>query len=669
MIRGRNWLTGLVIPIVAAVSVGIAVVIIAGANGNGNVPSSLSAGFPPARDAAADFPDTPALAGRGVDQQLSQVAVFGTTAVAVGSQTGTRVPRARFFYSADSGQTWRLATVGGAPAPGSAPTLVAGGSRGWLALSPNSTFISQNGQSWLPGAHLPETQGDKVSVLTATGSGFLAAGSNAPGGTAAQASPVVWLSANGSSWQRISATRLGLTSSAGRVLGITSAAANGGTVVISAAVQGGGSATWESTNGGTTWMPVTVPAGTDDSATIAGLAPLGKGFVAVRANPADGSADVFTSVNGTAWQRSATLATANGDPLTPGLVSGGPAGAVVTGQADGLQIAFISANGTTWTGTDPVSTTAAERVSGAALNSGGKAVIAGTSAGNTAQQQPMLTVIGAQGGPDRIDLRAVAGATIPEIGVGAIAASGATEVAAGSADGFPALWTSTDGGGAWTRATGVTSAVLTRPGDEQLTGVAHGGAGWVAVGGAVTGGAGGGAHPVVVTSANGQAWAAADGETAFGGAGAVSSAVAAGPSGYVIVGHQTVGGRTIAAAWYAAGLTGWQSAADARPGALDGSGGRQMNAVAATGKGFAAVGSASGHPAAWLSATGRTWSEISLPLPSGTASATLQYAAANGNTVAAIGTATSTAGTTLPFSAVSADGGSTWTETLLPLPK
>jgi hypothetical protein len=669
VVRSRNWLTGLVVPIVAAMAVGVAVVIIAGANnGNGHVPSSLSAGFPPARDAAADFTDTASLAGRGVDQQLSQVAVSGTTAVAIGSQAGTSVPRARFFYSADSGKTWQLAAVRGTSAPGGAPTLVAGGGQGWLALSSASAFISQNGQSWLPESPLPEVRGDKVTVLTAAGSGFLAAGSSTPGSSAS--GPVVWLSSNGKTWQRISGARLGLTSDAGRVLGITSAAGNGSSVVISAAVQGGGSATWVSNNGGTTWTPVTVPAGTDDSASIAGLAPLGKGFVAVRATPANGSADVFTSADGTTWRQSATLATADGAPLTLGFVSGGPAGAVITGQADGVQIAFISANGTTWTGTDPVNSTAAEHVTGAALNGNGQAVIAGTSAGNAAQQQPVLTVVGTQGGPDQIDVRAIPGVTTPEIGVGAIAASGATEVAAGSADGLPALWTSADGGVNWTRATGSTPAALNPGGDEQLTGVAHGGAGWVAVGGpAADGSNSGGSHPVVVTSANGQSWTAADAETAFDSPGSITSAVTARQSGYVIVGHQTTGGRTIAAAWYSAGLTGWQSGADARPGALDGSGNRQMNAVAATGKGFAAVGSADGHPAAWQSATGRTWSETTLPLPASAASATLQYAAANGSTVAAIGTATTAGGTALPFGAVSANGGATWTETLLPTPK
>jgi hypothetical protein len=149
----------------------------------------------------------------------------------------------------------------------------------------------------------------------------------------------------------------------------------------------------------------------------------------------------------------------------------------------------------------------------------------------------------------------------------------------------------------------------------------------------------------------------------------VTSAVAAGPSGYVIVGRQRAGGRTVAAAWQAAGLTGWQRAASARPGALDGAGDRQMNAVTATPAGFAAVGSAGTHPAAWLSATGRTWSLVTLPLPGSAVGAALAYVAASANRVAAAGTEVTDAGQRIPFAAVSADGGLTWTETTLPAPR
>jgi len=249
--------------------------------------------------------------------------------------------------------------------------------------------------------------------------------------------------------------------------------------------------------------------------------------------------------------------------------------------------------------------------------------------------------------------------------VNALGAAGATQVAAGSADAYPALWLSADGGATWQRATGTSPAVLTRPGMEQLTAVAHGAAGWLAVGGALSGAAG---HPVVVGSADGRTWSAEDGAAAFAGPGLVTAAVTAGPGGYVIVGHETAGGHTVAAAWFAPGLTGWQRAADAQPGALDGPGDRRMDAVTTTAIGFAAVGAAGAHPAAWLSAAGRTWSLVTLPLPGAAVRAELQYVAASGNTVAAAGTAVTAAGQQFPFAAVSADGGRTWTETTLPVP-
>jgi len=669
--RSRNWVTGLAVPIVAAIAVGIAVVVVAGANnGNtGGAPSSLAAGFPPARSAAADFTDTAALAGRGIQAPLSHVATFGDTTVAVGAESGTRIPRARFYVSADNGQTWQLGTLSGDPPPGQAATLVAGGSRGWVAIGPTAVWTSPNARDWLISPRLPQLAGDQITTLTATASGFLAAGTNVPGGDAAKASPVVWLSANGTTWQRLGVTQLGLAAGNGRVLGITGAAANGGVIVMYGTVAGPatGSGAWRSTDG-RAWTPVTVPAGGGASATIAGLAPLRGGFVAVRGAPVGGDrgAAVYTSANGTSWRQSATLKTADGSPLTLGPVSGGPNGAVVTGQAENFHIAFLSPDGVTWTGTDPVGTAATEQISGVALTATGQAVFSGGSEGNAAEQQPVLTLIGPQGGPRKIGIGSIPGAATTQVAVNAIATAGTAQVAAGSTDGFPALWVSADGGSTWARASGATPAVLSRPGEEQLTGVAHGAAGWLAVGDAVSAsGTPVSQRPVVVGSADGRTWTALDGAAAFTGQGqAITTAAAAGPAGYVIVGRESAGGRMVAAAWYAPGLTGWQAAATAQPA----SGDSQLNAVTATGKGFAAVGSAGTHPAAWLSATGRTWSLLMLPVPAAAASAQLSFVAANGNTVAAAGTEVTAAGQRLPFAVVSANGGATWTPAALPAP-
>jgi hypothetical protein len=252
----------------------------------------------------------------------------------------------------------------------------------------------------------------------------------------------------------------------------------------------------------------------------------------------------------------------------------------------------------------------------------------------------------------------------------AIAVAGATQVATGSAGGGLALWVSDDGGSTWKRGV-VTSAGDVRPGSGQLAWVAHGAAGWLAVGDATAGQ--GAATPVVLGSQDGRRWTAAGGTGTFAVAGAardrtVTAAVAAGGAGYVIVGHASVGPRTVAAAWYAPGRTGWRRGTGAQPGALDGPGNRVMSAVTATSRGFTAVGAVGARPAAWLSRTGRTWTLVTLPPPAGAASAALDYVAANGATVAAIGTEVTATGQRRPFDAMSGDAGATWTVALLPLP-
>ena len=72
---------------------------------------------------------------------------------------------------------------------------------------------------------------------------------------------------------------------------------------------------------------------------------------------------------------------------------------------------------------------------------------------------------------------------------------------------------------------------------QQLTGITHGNAGWLAVGGVA---AAAPEHPVVIGSADSNVWSAADGEPAFTGSGLVTEQAAAGRDGYVIVGWQLV---------------------------------------------------------------------------------------------------------------------------------
>jgi hypothetical protein len=624
-LRPRGWAIKVGVPILAMIPVGIAVVIIAGANNsNGSAsqnPDTASLGFPPANFATADFTASAAQAGRGISQVVGPVAASGDDIVAVGDETGSQTAHTEFYVSQNAGRTWSLATIEGDPPAGHVPTHIAVGPNGWVAVGADSIWTSQNGTAWTltSATGLPTQAGDTINVITRTANGFLAAGGN-------RGTPVVWTSANGMTWQRTTPKLTGATS-------IVSAAGTANAIVIASRTT-----VWRSTDG-VNWTPVAVPR-TAAKNTIAGVAQIASGFVAVRPGTTASQAITYTSATGQTWTRSATIMTGDGAALTIGHVTGATTGAAVTGSARGLRFAFISGNGVNWTGTESISTTGQETETDAALTAGNVVVTTGTAPITNARRAPVLNLIGTQGAARHI---ALAGTVRNQLAVAGLAASGGTQVAAGSADGFPAIWTSTDGGVTWTRST---SATLARAGVARLTGVAHGNAGWVAVGGVTADAA---AHPVVVTSADGANWTAADTETAFAGANLSATAVAAGESGYVIAGHQ---GDT-AVAWFSTGVTGWQRVA------LPDAAGATISAVAATGRGFAAVGTSGNRPVAWVSQNGTTWRATTVQLPAGATSAELSFVAANGNRVAAAG-ASVTGGQSKPFAVVSSDGGATW---------
>jgi hypothetical protein len=690
--------TRVIIPILAMMVFGVTVTVIAGANDShpGPAPPSTALGFPPATLAGDQF--TAADTGRGISQTLARVTSDGAEIVAVGSQQGARIARAQFFVSTDDGRSWSTGHVqtpdGGPPPPGYAARFVAGGSGAWVAVGPRAIWTSPDGRTWTLSSTtgLPLLPGDQISVLRRTAVGFIAAGSNVPNGNQADATPVVFLSANGISWQRLGAAQLRLPASTaagpGRVLDIRYAAVDGSKTLIAGdvlATQVTGqprhtvtvqtSAAWLSGNGGTTWTLVVppgplgngTPAGHGAQAQISGATATAAGFILLRPATVAGHAavDVYRSANGIAWTYEATLGNPAG--FSADMTGGGTGGAVVAGQAGPALIAFTSSDGTSWRQTPAFGTAAAQDVSGVAAAEGGTVVTAGTTTSDPDSHQPLLTVLPAQGSPRTVDIEAIPGAYDPQLAVNDIAAGNGSQVAVGSANGFPAAWFSANGGNTWTRADGQTQAVLDRPGVQQLTSVTFGADGWLAVGGVIAVAA---QHPVVLGSGNGSVWTAADREAAFSQPGLFTEQAAAEPAtGYVIVGYQSVAGRTIAAAWWSAGLTGWHRAGDATPGALDGAGGsRRMLAVTAGPRGFVAVGADGNAPAAWTSADGgRTWTQQNVPLPVGATRALLQHVASNGRTVVAVGTASTAAGQQ-PFAASSADGGTTWTESALPVP-
>jgi hypothetical protein len=653
-----------IIPIVAMMVFGVAVAVFAGANASsqGPAPPPTALGYPPATLAGNAF--TAAATGRGISQTLGRVASDGAEIVAVGEQQGARISRAQFYVSTDAGRTWSMGHVqapgGGPPPPGYAARFVAGGRGSWVALGPSSIWTSPNGRTWTLSSTvgLPRQPGDQISTVKRTATGFIATGS-------AGNTPLLFLSANGTTWHRVQPHLPG----PGRVLNLRYAAADGNQILIAGDVALGPQTTgaaWLSGNGGTTWT-LAVPPGLPQKAAhgaraqISGVTATADGFVLFRPATVAGrsAVDVYRSATGTAWTFAATLAAKAG--FSTDMVNGAPDGAVITGPSGPALIAFASANGTSWRQTPAFGTAATQNVSGVAIARGGAVVAAGTTTNDPDSRQPLLAVLSARTPPQRVDIAKIPGALDPELAVNAVGAGNGMQVAVGSANGYPAAWISANGGTTWNRAHGQTPAVLDRPGVQQLTGVAYGPDGWLAVGGVI---AVAPPHPVVLTSGNGTTWAAADREPAFSQPGLVTEQAAANP-GYVIVGYESVGGRTTATAWYAAGLTGWQRAAVNTPGTQN----SQLRAVTASPRGFVAVGADGTSAAAWTSPNGRAWTRQNVPLPVGATRAVLQHVASNARTVVAVGTALTTDGQQLPFAASSADGGRTWAESALPVPQ
>ncbi|HEY2579172.1 MAG TPA: hypothetical protein VGI74_22930 [Streptosporangiaceae bacterium] len=679
---GRGvWLTALIVIVVAALVVAGLFVF-----GPLRTKPHAKAGvlpFPPAAAAGADFATSSTQLSRGIFQSVSGVAAVGGTVVAVGYETGQWIPRAQFLVSTDGGHTWRLAPVGtsdgAAPPPTARPQLIAGGPGGWLALGTSTTWTSRNGTAWTlssGGGIGPLKAGDHVLALARTSSDFVAVGHNGH-------SPVVWTSSNGQIWQRLGAADLHLAGSGQTVLDLRGVAAHGSNVIMDGAVtttRGKGKhrttsnsvGIWQSTDGGSTWVAANPPVTDGATAWVDGVAATGSGFVAIRpgsSKKTGSGAVVYTSPGGRAWTQAATLTAGKSAGLHFGKVGGSDQGAAAVGQlANGSRVAYVSTNGTSWTSV-PGAGSAAQSPAQVTMTSGGSVVVGGSTTPSAVRQQPYLAV--ATGG--HVSPVSLGSAAQPSLGVSGIATAASEQVAVGTANGNPAIWSAT--GRHWAP---VSSTALRTSGLGTLTGVAHGGAGWVAVGGVV---AGAPSRPLILTSADGTSWQPVASESAFAGQGITVRQAAAGPSGYVIIGGQVtpahtvttttvthhgkrtskksakkvIPARTVSAAWWSSGLTGWTRGT----GQLAGFGHAQMNAVTAGGPGYVVAGANGSTPAVWTSADGKQWTLTQVGPPQGATSAALLNVAAHGKVIVATGMQTTASGTA-PFAEYSADGGTLW---------
>ncbi len=679
----------MVIPILAMIVFGMAVVVFVGANGGNTAltPPAGALGFPPATLAGAQF--TAAASDRGISQTLGQVASDGAEVVAVGSQSGAPHPTRSVLYFPER-RAFMVHGNGADPGRGRAAT----GARGAFRRRRRRPVGGGGARLDLDEHRRPDLDADAVGRDAAAHrrSDRRAApdlvrlprgrGEALPRRRPGQGQPgALCLPHNGISWQRLDAQRLALPAGTGHVLDIKYAAVAGSLTLIAgdvtttttkvtgsakhkttATVTAVTSGTWLSRDGGSTWVtavsPAAAPAGQPQ---ITGVAAVNGGFVLVRpATVARAPAlAVYRSADGAGWKLAGALTAPGG--LSAGLVDGGPAGAVITGRAGQDLVAFVSATGASWPRTPAFGQSSAESVS-AVADADGHAVVTATVTGSH-PRLPAISVVTPGAPVIQVNVAQIPGAFDPQLAVNDIAADGGTQVAVGGANGYPAAWTSANGGSSWVRAVGATPATFDRPGTEQLTSVTHGAAGWLAVGDVT---AGAPQHPVVLASADGQRWQAADGAAYFGERGLVTKQAAAGRGGYVIVGEQVTATGTLAAAWRSttlAGATAWQRAAVG-----ESAGDTQLQAVTASSTGFVAVGSSASQAAAWTSANGQAWHQVSLPMPIGAPRAVLQHVASSGRTVVAVGTAVITTGQRLPFAASSSNGGLTWTESVLPMP-
>ena len=601
----------------------------------------------------------PGQAARGVFQSAGRIVASANTIVAIGSQASDGVTRQQFFVSRDGGGTWRLAPVhtpGGGPAPLGYPAArLAGGPAGWLAAGPQAIWTSPDGRAWtLAATHgiTPQQPGDAVWVLNSTSSGFLAAG---PGTGENGPQAVIWTSRDGLTWQRKTAAQLGLAAPGETVQNIAYITARGADTVISGTVAKDGttySSVWLSTSAGAAWTRVTVPADHGASASITGLGFDGAGLIAVRPgrSAAGHSGGVaYFSPDGRTWQYAATIGAAAG--WTPSLVKGSSNGFVTVGTTTAGKLAAYTSTGTgsTWRPTAPLGDAAREAIDGATTGPAGAVVAIGSTAPSTVSQQPVFLEANTAGGIKPVPVASIPGAAIPELAVNGLAAAAGQQIAVGSANGYPAIW-QRQADGSWPL---VSPAPAAGQPLRALTGVTRGSAGWLAVGAP---------GPVVFTSANGTTWQRVSGPGSIAAdlAGVSAAAAAAGPAGYVIAGKLVApGGTCVADVWWSANLRTWTRAHDVN----DANGSSQVLAVAAAGHGFVSAGSHDGKPAVWITADGRRWVTVVLPLPARAASAVLEQVAISGNRVVALGRASATAqpdAGTMPLAEVSADGGLTW---------
>jgi hypothetical protein len=635
---------------VAALAVAVALAVLPRQAPRAGPSASEGGSGPPI--AAITLPTYPGQLTRGVFQTIQRVAAWGSTMVTTGGEKAGGVIRQQFFASFDAGRTWQLAPVqapGGARAPlGYQAGRIAGGPRGWLAEGPDAIWTSPDGRTWTLAARhgiTPQQPGDSVDVVTGTPGGFLAAGTQT---TSAGQQAVIWTSHDGLTWQRMTATQLGLLEAGAPAGGIDFATSRGADTLIA----NRGSGVWLSTDSGSRWTQVTVPVDHGAQDSISGVSFDGSGLVVVRPGRTPGGSDdgvAYFSPDGQTWQYAGTIDAAGG--WSPDVVKGSNYGFVVTGHTASQYVAYTgTGSGTIWLPTGPLGATSGGPPLTPVVGPGGSVVAAGNTNPGRTSQLAFLVKADTAGDIQPVSPAALPGGLIPEEAVtGMAAAPDGGMVAVGSADGYPAVWQSA-AGDAW-RLVSSQALVSADPDLAGLSAVTHGPSGWLAVG---TG-------PFVLTSGDGTHWQFA-GTISHDLAGVSAVQAASGPGGYVIVGKVVEPrGACLADVWWSPDLASWTKAREVNETSCS----RQVLTVAAGPSRFVSAGSYEGKPAAWTNSDGRTWTTVHLALPPGASAGVIQQVAVSGSRVVALGQQTTADGTS-PLAERSGDGGRSWQ--LVPFP-
>ncbi|WP_165950555.1 sialidase family protein, partial [Actinomadura sp. GC306] len=668
----KKLLFGVIGGVAAAALVAGGVVVLLGLPGG----SEKSTGG--ARLAGNLFPADPAARSDGRDQELTGVAAAGSTVVAVGGESAPGGNRGVFLVSTDGGRTYKTGRVeghdGGEPGAAEVPKVVGGGPDGWVAIGgrPGGGLVwtSDNGSEW---RRQPDAAGDvfgpgnRVTDVIRTDKGFLAIGEHSRKRDFSDSVPALWLSTDGRNWDALTGKQTGLPLR-GKVV-VEEVGSHGGVVLLESKHHPGGdkppfNRAWRSTDGGRTWSPAEIPApkGTRGLKVGGGQA----GLVAVREVKSGKSiyGQIYTSTDATEWTKGGKLEP-DGYRYVRRLI-GTETGYVGLLERGRDLLVSRSADGRSWqeAGTLPA---ASGRVLLGASATGAQTVLVGRDPGN-GDLNALLAVRDANGAEVPVDPLKISGTFRSDQAVTAVSAAGGQAVAVGSTGGDAAIWTSADGS-AWNRAR--FSGGISRPALQRLLSVAHGDAGWLAVG------AGGGnpGRPLVLTSPDGGIWNAADTDRVFEPKKTrplATYGAASGPSGYVVVGDDGPSG----AIWFSPDLTTWQRGGGVGRNDLtaEKNGNRWVRSAVGGPFGFVAAGglrnpktSVPGSPAVWTSPDGKKWRLQELKLPSGMAHGWLTHIAAKGNVLVAAGQGSSRAGTT-GLAYVSTDGGQSWHQSELPAP-